>query len=103
MSTRPLRYYEEQGLLIPKRNAAGHRRYDAKAADCVHFIQHLFDAGIPSNLIRIVVQECQLPDSVPRVEAILRTRHEELSVQLEGLRTTLANLQAVLDTVTESR
>lgn len=103
VSTRSLRYYEEQGLLVPERNTAGHRRYDAKAADCVRFIQYLFDAGISSDLIRTVVQEWQLPGSRPRVEAILHTRHAELSSRLQGLRTTLANLEAVLDAVTESR
>ncbi|MGW7620425.1 MerR family transcriptional regulator [Streptomyces antimycoticus] len=38
-----LRYYEEQGLLRPAHNTAGHRRYAAKDADCVSFIQRLWD------------------------------------------------------------
>lgn len=100
VSTRSLRYYEEQGLLVPERNAAGHRRYDAKAADCVHFIQCLYDAGISSDLIRTIALEWQLPDSARRIEAILRARHAELSAQLDRQRTTLGNLETVLNVVT---
>jgi DNA-binding transcriptional MerR regulator len=103
VSTRSLRYYEEQGLLAPERNTAGHRRYASKAAGFVRLIQHLYNAGIPSDLIRTLVQDWQLPDSAPRVEAILRTRHAELASELEQQRTTLANLEAILDIVTESR
>ncbi|MFE2750145.1 MerR family transcriptional regulator [Streptomyces scopuliridis] len=100
VSTRSLRYYEEQGLLAPARNAAGHRRYEAKDADCVSFIQRLYGAGLPSDLIRTVVQEWKLPDSAPRIEALLRTRHAELSLEAEELHAKLTGLEAVLNAVT---
>ncbi|MFE9006902.1 MerR family transcriptional regulator [Streptomyces sp. NPDC007875] len=100
VSTRSLRYYEEQGLLLPARNAAGHRRYEAKDADCVGFIQRLYGAGLPSELIRTVVQEWKLPDSAPRIEALLRTRHAELSLEAEELHAKLTGLEAVLNAVT---
>ncbi|MER5260369.1 MerR family transcriptional regulator [Streptomyces sp. NPDC002855] len=100
VSTRSLRYYEEQGLLFPARNAAGHRRYQARDADCVGFIQRLYGAGLPSDLIRTVVQEWKLPDSAPRIEALLRTRHAELSLEAEELHAKLTGLEAVLNAVT---
>ncbi|MFH8483749.1 MerR family transcriptional regulator [Streptomyces sp. NPDC018055] len=103
VSTRSLRYYEEQGLLLPSRNAVGHRRYQAKDADCVGFIQRLYGAGLPSDLIRTVVQEWKLPDSAPRVEALLRTRHAELSHEVEELRSKLTGLEAVLNAVTGNK
>ncbi|WP_314411224.1 MerR family transcriptional regulator [Streptomyces kroppenstedtii] len=102
VSTRSLRYYEEQGLLFPSRNAVGHRRYQAKDADCVGFIQCLYGAGLPSDLIRTVVQEWKLPDSASRIEALLRTRHAELSRQAEELHSKLTGLEAVLNAVTGS-
>ncbi|GAA3722461.1 MerR family transcriptional regulator [Streptomyces tremellae] len=102
VSTRSLRYYEEQGLLIPSRNTVGHRRYQPKDADCVGFIQRLYGAGLPSDLIRTVVQEWKRPDSAPRVEALLRTRHAELSREAEELHSKLTGLEAVLKAVTDS-
>ncbi|MDQ0696790.1 DNA-binding transcriptional MerR regulator [Streptomyces sp. W4I9-2] len=102
VSTRSLRYYEEQGLLLPSRNAVGHRRYQAKDANCVGFIQRLYGAGLPSDLIRTVVQEWRLPDSAPRVEALLRTRHAELSHEAEELHAKLTGLEAVLNAVTDN-
>ncbi|OON79739.1 MerR family transcriptional regulator [Streptomyces tsukubensis] len=102
VSTRSLRYYEEQGLLLPSRNAVGHRRYRAKDADCVGFIQRLYSAGLPSDLIRTVVQEWKLPGSAPRVEALLRTRHAELSREAEELHAKLTGLEAVLNTVADN-
>ncbi|SCK62705.1 DNA-binding transcriptional regulator, MerR family [Streptomyces sp. AmelKG-D3] len=102
VSTRSLRYYEEQGLLIPSRNAVGHRRYQAKDAHCVGVIQRLYGAGLPSDLIRTVVQEWKLPDSAPRIEALLRTRHAELSQEAEELHSKLTGLEAVLNVVTDN-
>ncbi|GLU48388.1 transcriptional regulator [Nocardiopsis ansamitocini] len=103
VSTRSLRYYEEQGLLLPSRNAVGHRRYQAKDADCVGLIQRLYGAGLPSDLIRTVVREWKLPDSAPRVEALLRTRHAELSREVEELHSKLTSLEAVLNAVTGNK
>ncbi|MDJ1132166.1 MerR family transcriptional regulator [Streptomyces iconiensis] len=102
VSTRSLRYYEEQGLLLPARNAAGHRQYEARDASCVSFIQRLYGAGLPSDLIRTVVQEWKLPGSAPRIEALLRTRHAELSVEAEELQAKLTGLEAVLNAVTSN-
>lgn len=52
-SPRSLRYYEEQGLLRPRRDDSGygHRRYDADAVDTVHAIRALLAAGVPTGLI----------------------------------------------------
>lgn len=102
MSTRSLRHYDEQGLQFPSRNAVGHRRYQAKDAECVGFIQRPYGAGLPSDLIRTVGQESKLPVSAPRIEAPLRTRHAELSREAEELHSKLTGLEAVLHAVTGS-
>lgn len=55
VSTRALRYYEEQGLLRSERRSNGYREYDPGAADTVTFIQDLYAAGLPSAVIRDVL------------------------------------------------
>ena len=59
VSTRSLRYYEEQGLLVGERLANGYRDYTPDAVDTVAFIQDLFSAGLPSDVVRDVLP-CRL-------------------------------------------
>lgn len=51
VSTRALRYYEEQGLLTSVRSPAGQRLYDDDAVDRVRWIQNLYSAGLSSKAI----------------------------------------------------
>jgi DNA-binding transcriptional MerR regulator len=51
VSTRALRYYEEQGLLAPERTPSGQRTYPESAVERVNLIQQLFTAGLPSRTI----------------------------------------------------
>ncbi|CDO08190.1 MerR family DNA-binding transcriptional regulator [Mycolicibacterium cosmeticum] len=55
VSTRALRYYEEQGLLLTRRASNGYRDYDPDSADIVAFIQDLFRAGLSSAVIREIL------------------------------------------------
>ncbi|MCF7551196.1 MerR family transcriptional regulator [Pseudonocardia sp. WMMC193] len=55
VSTRALRYYEEQGLLVGERLANGYRDYPAEAVETVRFIQDLYSAGLPSDVVRDVL------------------------------------------------
>lgn len=51
VSTRALRYYEEQLLLGPRRTSGGQRFYPESAVDRVKLIQQLYTAGLGSRLI----------------------------------------------------
>lgn len=51
VSTRALRYYEEQGLLEAERTFGGQRLYTDAAVERVRLIQQLFTAGLPSKTI----------------------------------------------------
>ncbi|MGW0789986.1 MerR family transcriptional regulator [Streptomyces sp. NPDC002911] len=51
VSTRALRYYEEQLLLGPQRTSGGQRVYPEAAVDRVKIIQQLYGAGLSSRLI----------------------------------------------------
>jgi DNA-binding transcriptional MerR regulator len=50
-SPRALRYYEEQSLLRPDRNASGYRDYDERAVQAVRHIRLLLSAGLGTSVI----------------------------------------------------
>lgn len=52
VSRRLLRYYEEQRLLAPGRDASGYRDYGEESVDRVAQIRGLLDAGLPTAIIR---------------------------------------------------
>lgn len=49
--TRMLRYYEEQGLITPRRLENGYREYDEYLVNRVRKIRGLLDSGIPTRII----------------------------------------------------
>lgn len=51
VSTRALRYYEEQDLLHSQRSPSGQRLYSESAVDRVRLIQQLYAAGLASKSI----------------------------------------------------
>ena len=51
VATRMLRYYEEQGLISPRRSDNGYRVYDDYLVDRVQKIRGLIDSGIPTRII----------------------------------------------------
>ena len=51
---RLLRYYEEQGLLAPARNASGYRDYDDQDVEVARRVRLLLDAGLSTATIRTV-------------------------------------------------
>ncbi|MFD9940493.1 MerR family DNA-binding transcriptional regulator [Nonomuraea sp. NPDC059023] len=55
VSTRALRYYEEQGLISAERDHNGYRRYDDGAVPLVRDIARLLHAGLSSeDVLRFV-------------------------------------------------
>lgn len=55
LSTRALRYYEEQGLLQPQRRPSGYRDYGESAVESVRRIRILLAAGLPTRIIAEVL------------------------------------------------
>lgn len=51
VTTRALRYYEEQSLLTAERSASGQRHYAETAVDRIHLIRQLYAAGLSSKTI----------------------------------------------------
>lgn len=52
VSRRALRYYEEQGLLVPDRACNGYREYPDDAPLIVEQVQGLYASGLTSDAIR---------------------------------------------------
>ncbi|WP_084794067.1 MerR family transcriptional regulator [Actinokineospora bangkokensis] len=55
VSTRALRYYEQQGLLRSERQPNGYREYAPESAEVVAFVQDMFHAGLSSDVIRDIL------------------------------------------------
>lgn len=123
VSTRSLRYYEEQGLLPASRRANGYRDYGEQAVQVVAFIQDLYRAGLPSEVIRrilpcagsaepqsaepqgncteLLARVAQVRDQLAHQERQLALRREMLERYLSGAATP-AGLDAHLNRAPES-
>jgi DNA-binding transcriptional MerR regulator len=55
VSPRNLRYYEQQGLLTPRRLSNGYRVYSPRDAETVRRIRFLLRAGIPTRVMSRVL------------------------------------------------
>lgn len=55
VSTRLLRYYEEQGLVSPRRDERGWRAYQERDLSRLNEVRTLLDAGLPVSAIRQLV------------------------------------------------
>lgn len=98
VSTRSLRYYEEQGLVCSERTPGGWRDFPGTMVERVILIQHLFAAGLGSATInellpcleappeeRTDVMERLLAQEIRRLEAKRRDLDRELDT-LRALR-----------------
>lgn len=106
-SARTLRYYEEQGLVRPRRDANGYRQYDDAELRVVHEIRVLLGAGFGLEDIRPFV-ECLragnesghvCPDSV----VVLRRKLAEVEGYLGQLAEVRDRLRVQLTQAVEHR
>ena len=59
-----LRYYEEQGLLSPARDASGYRSYASADVAKVRQIRGLLDSGLPTEIIRRILPFLDTPSEI---------------------------------------
>lgn len=91
VSTRQLRYYEEQGLLHPRRSSNTYRDYAEDAVEQVHQIRGLLDCGLPTRVIRFLLPYVQgsrsdmpaCPD--PDMAELLRQELDNLETRIGQL------------------
>ncbi|MFE3165429.1 MerR family transcriptional regulator [Streptomyces sp. NPDC059224] len=98
VSTRLLRYYEEQGLLSPRREENGYRYYNESHDARVRQIRSLLDAGLTTEIIRAVLP-ClaeAASSQYPAQDFVARIRQER-NRMAERLECLTRNLQALDD------
>jgi DNA-binding transcriptional MerR regulator len=105
-SARTLRYYEEQGLVRPRRDSNGYRQYDDAELQVVHEIRSLLAVGFGLDDIKPFVACLRAtgsghvcPDSV----AVLRRKLAEVDGYLAELADIRQRLHAQLTHAVEHR
>lgn len=91
---RLLRYYEEQKLLVPARNASGYRDYSSQDVEVARRIRQLLDAGLSTATIRTV-----LPCLIERAGRLAPICDETVN----DLKREQARIQASIETLAASR
>lgn len=87
VSTRLLRYYEEQELLLPGRDSHGYRSYPEDAPTRVEQIRRLLEAGVSTREIRHLIP-CATSEGLLHCDhshAVMRDALARLDDQLADL------------------
>lgn len=92
VATRMLRYYEEQGLITPRRLANGYRDYDDYLVDRVIRIKSLADSGVPTRIIGDILPCLNQPQ-----EIIVQDPDPELRRRLVDQRDAMIERIAILE------
>jgi DNA-binding transcriptional MerR regulator len=88
---RMLRYYEEQGLISPRRLANGYRTYDDYLVDRVRKIRGLVDSGIPTRIISDILPCLDQPQTIvvrnaePGLRDLLTQERDRMTEKIEFL------------------
>lgn len=88
---RMLRYYEEQGLMSPRRLNNGYRTYDDYLVDRVRKIRGLADSGIPTRIISDILPCLDQPQTIvvknaePGLRELLVTERDRMSEKIDFL------------------
>ncbi|MFD4640219.1 MerR family transcriptional regulator [Lentzea sp. NPDC058436] len=100
VSTRALRYYEEQGLLQSERTASGQRVYPQSAVDRVRLIQELYTAGLSSRLIVTLLPAIDARRIGPDLLDRLTTERANLDAKLAELQAAGRRLDLLIELAT---
>lgn len=94
---RLLRYYEEQKLLVPARNASGYRDYSSQDVEVARRIRQLLDAGLSTATIRTVLP-C-LTERAGRLAPICDETVNDLKREQARIQTSIETLAASRDAI----
>ena len=101
VSTRALRYYEEQQLIISDRSSSGQRLYSENVVDRVLWIQALYAAGLSSKTIVDLLPGVHTGIASASVVDRLTAERERIESQIRDLIATRDRLDAVIATATD--
>jgi DNA-binding transcriptional MerR regulator len=96
VSTRALRYYEEQGLLEPERTPSGQRVFPASAVARVQLVQQLFAAGLSSPLLAALLPAIDARHVDADLSARLLLEHARLESEVADLQAAGRRLAALI-------
>ena len=92
-----LRYYEQEGLLSVKRDAAGRRAYTEQDVEWLHFIKRLKETGMPIREIRRYAQLRYQGDSTMQERlAMLEDHYQNVLEERQKLAENLRKLEEKL-------
>ncbi len=97
VSTRALRYYEEQGLLASERTSSEQRIYPESAVERVKLLQQLFSAGLSSRKIRQLLPCIDSGRSTPEAFEIMRVERDRITAAMADLAATRDVLDRMID------
>ena len=97
VSTRALRYYEEQGLLGSERTSTGQRTYTESAVERVQLIQQFFTAGLPSRTILQLLPCVESGHASPEVFEILEEERKRITAAMADLAAARDALDRMID------
>lgn len=97
VSTRALRYYEEQGLLGSDRTTTGQRTYSESAVERVQLIQQFFTAGLPSRTILQLLPCVESGHASPEVFDVLEAERERITAAMADLAAARDALDRMID------
>jgi DNA-binding transcriptional MerR regulator len=107
---RLLRYYEEQGLIVPSRSPNGYRDYHEGYVDRVLQIRGLLDAGLPTRVIKQLLPclnsetpAIHIPDPTPETIATLEHELERITQRIQCLARSRDAIADYLETTRRSR
>ncbi len=102
--TRSLRYYEEQGLIVPRRLENGYREYDPYLIDRAIQIRGLIDSGVPTKIIALILPCLDKPrgivpdDIQPELLTILRDERDKMTQRIDFLTRNRDSIATYIDT-----
>lgn len=98
LSAYTLRYYEEQGLIKPRRDTAGLRYYTLDDVKWVGFILHLKGTGMRINELKTYVQlRAQGDQTIEQRRALLQKTKSDAEADLAELQAHLKVLSHKID------
>jgi DNA-binding transcriptional MerR regulator len=97
VSTRALRYYEEQGLLGSERTSTGQRTYTESAIERVQLIQQFFTAGLASRTILTMLPCVDSGQATPEVFATLEAERTRITAAMADLAAARDALDRMID------
>lgn len=90
VTPRALRYYEEAGLVQPRRTARGVRCFTPEQCEVVGLVVRLRRCDVPLEAIRdLLADSTSMADRQARLQAVLRRKAQELTRKLEVVTATL--------------